>query len=183
MNILLDIVVSLVSVAAIAQYTWSMRGHFSSDAMPRGALLLSVVVITAALLFLLLLWTGEQPLLAQVVGVLIELASLGLFWAAIRASRQARLRLAFDPGNPRSFVAEGPYKYIRHPFYTSYLIFWSGWAIAAWSPWTLIPLAIMVGIYVGAARDEERKFAETSMAADYAAYKARTGQFLPRLGN
>ena len=40
----------------------------------------------------------------------------------------------------------------------------------------------MVAIYIGAARDEERKFGDTQMAADYAAYKARTGQYFPKLG-
>ena len=42
--------------------------------------------------------------------------------------------------------------------------------------------AIMIAIYIGAARDEERKFGNTAMAADYHTYRARTGMFFPRLG-
>lgn len=143
---------------------------------------MSWVVLGCALLLFFLLWALPQPLWAQGFGLLLQLVSFALFWAAIRASRQRQLRLAFDPGNPRSFVDIGPYRYVRHPFYVSYIILWSGWAISTFSPWALLSLAIMVGIYIYAARDEERKFSLTEMAGDYAAYRRRVGFFFPRLG-
>lgn len=158
-----------------------MRGHFSSDDVPPGAKALSATVLGCALALFYLVWAIAQPLWAQLVGIALQLLSFVLFWAAIRASRAARLRLAFDPGNPRTFVNQGPYRYVRHPFYTSYVILWGGWAIAAWSPWAIIPFLVMTGIYVFAARDEERKFGLTDMAGDYAAYRRRTGMFFPRL--
>lgn len=181
MDFVFDAIVSALSVAVVAQYTWSMNGHFSSNGVPRGAVLISAVVIVTTLMLLALLWLGPQPWPAQVVGLLLEAGGLALFWAAIRVSRAARLRLAFDAENPHSFVTEGPYKYLRHPFYTSYVIFWIGWAIAAWSPWAAIPLVAIVTIYVVAARGEERKFSMTPMADAYAAYKRRAGFFWPRI--
>ena len=182
MDVFLDLIVTVVSVAALAQYMWSARGHFSSDGMPSGAKLLSWVVLGCALLLFFLLWALPQPLWAQLLGLLLELISFALFWAAIRASRQRQLRLAFDPGNPRSFVDIGPYRYVRHPFYVSYIILWAGWALATWSPWALVSLAVMVCLYIYAARDEERKFGLTDMAGDYAAYRQRVGFFFPKLG-
>lgn len=182
MDVLLDLIVTLAAVAALAQYSWSMRGHFSSDGMPKGARLLSLVVLACALLLFTVLWTLPQPAWTQVLGIVLQLSSFALFWAAIRASREGRLRLAFDPGNPRTFVSEGPYRYVRHPFYVSYVIFWGGWALAGWSIWAVFPFLVMTAIYIGAARDEERKFGLTEMGPDYADYRRRTGFFFPRLG-
>lgn len=177
---LLDLLATAVAIAVIAQYSWSMRGHFSSKSMPRGALVIAIVVPLCAVLMLVLQWLLEQPAAAVLLGVALELASLVLFWAAIRASREARLRLAFDEENPDSLVTEGPYRYLRHPFYTSYLIFWAGWTIAAWSPWALLPLLAIVVVYVVAAKGEEQKFERTALADDYRAYKRRTGFLWPR---
>lgn len=181
MGYVIDLVVSALSVAVVVQYTWALRAHFSSKKVPSGTMLISVVVLATTATFVALTWSGEQPWPVQIVGLIIELAGLALFWAAIKASRSARLRLAFDAENPHSFVTEGPYKYLRHPFYTSYLIFWIGWAIAVWSAWALIPVAVITTIYVVAAKGEERKFSNTPMAQAYAEYKRRTGFFWPRI--
>ncbi len=148
--------------------------------MPKGAKLLSAVVLACALLMFVLTWVSVQPLLAQLFGIVLMASSYLLFWSAIQASRAVTLLLAFDPGNPLSFISSGPYRHVRHPFYVSYAIFWGGWAIAVWSVWALLPFLIMLSVYVGAARDEERKFALTGMAADYADYRRRTGFFFPR---
>ena len=110
----------------------------------------------------------------------IYLASLWLFWRAIAASRAARLLLAFDPGQPSALVRHGPYRIVRHPFYTSYLLFWTGWSIAAWSAWTLPPLVAVLAIYIVAARTEEGKFARSPFAAEYETYRRRAGMFWPR---
>jgi protein-S-isoprenylcysteine O-methyltransferase Ste14 len=180
MDLALDLLTTAVAVAVLAQYSWSMRGHFSSKGMPQGAILIAVVVLAATAFLLVLQWLLPQPPWAVLLGLAVELGSLVLFWAAIRASRNARLRLAFDEENPDTLVTEGPYRYLRHPFYTSYLIFWAGWAIAVWSPWSLLPLLAIVVIYVTAARGEERKFEKTALARDYQAYKQRTGFLWPR---
>lgn len=177
----LDLLATAAAIAVLAQYSWSLRGHFSSSSMPPGAIVISVVALLSAAVLLVLQWALDQPAWAVLLGVALELASLVLFWAAVRASRDARLRLAFDAENPDSLVTEGPYRYLRHPFYTSYLIFWSGWAIAVWSTWALAPLLAILVVYVIAASGEERKFERTALAGDYQAYKQRTGFFWPRL--
>lgn len=182
MQFALDIMVSVVSLAVVGSYTWSLRGHFASPKMPPGALLISAIVVATSLAFLFLVWTQHQSPQAQIIGIAIEIAGAVLFWWAILASRKARLHAAFDDVHPHSIVTGGPYRYLRHPFYTSYLIFWSGWAIAAWSAWTLLPVAIFAVIYVAAARAEEKKFSNTPLAQEYEAYKKRTGFFWPRPG-
>ena len=182
MELILDILISALSIVVIGQYTWSGRGHFHSERMPRGALLISLVVLLTAFFFLYLTWAQPQPVAAQVAGFVHQLLSWWLFWRTIAASRDARLRLAFDEGAPRGLVTDGPYRYFRHPFYVSYVMFWAGWTLALWSLPALLPFVIVVTLYVIAARMEERKFAGTPMAAEYEAYRQRTGFFWPNLG-
>lgn len=179
MQTFLDLLVTAVGIGTLAQYTWSMRAHFHSPRMPDGAKIISAVVIAAGLFFTVVLWTRVQPVAALLLGLALQLCSLALFWSAIRASRRARLRFAFDADNPDSLVTEGPYRYVRHPFYSSYILFWIGWGIASWSVWALVPVVGIIVIYVVAARDEEAKFARTELSAAYAAYRQRTGLFWP----
>ena len=179
---LLDLIVSLISVAAVAQHVWALRGHFVSERMEAGAKAISAMVVATSVIYLVLTWWLDSPAWAQIAGLVIELASLALFWAAVRESRRARLRYAFDAEGPETLLVTGPYRLVRHPFYTSYILFWAGWALATASVWALIPLAAVTGLYLQAARHEERLFAGTPMAEAYAAYRARTGLFWPKLG-
>jgi protein-S-isoprenylcysteine O-methyltransferase Ste14 len=177
-----DLLVTLVAVAVVSQYTWSGRGHFQSDKMPLGSMVISLTVIVTSLFDLSLIWTAAQPVVAQLIGLVTMIAAGVFFWVVVRESKAARLRLAFDEQGPRSLVMTGPYAYVRHPFYTSYIVFWAGLAISTWSIIAIFPFAILVVIYVFAAQVEEGKFARSAMAEEYAAYKARTGRFWPRLG-
>lgn len=180
-ELVLDALLSALGIIIVAQYTWAGRGHFSSEKMPRGAMLISVVVLITTFLFLYLTWTEVQPLPARLVGLALQVFSWWLFWQAIGASRSARLRLAFDEAGPRGLVTGGPYNYVRHPFYTSYVIFWIGWTVALWAPVALLPCAILIAIYVTAGLMEERKFESSPMADEYRAYRQRAGFFWPRL--
>lgn len=175
-----DLIVTIVSLTIIGFYTWSLKGHFTSDKMEWGAKALSAAVIFTSLLFTYLVWTEQQRIAVQAIGLLLEIAAAALFWWAIWASRRARLRFAFDPELPHSIVSDGPYRYLRHPFYTSYLLFWSGWALASWSAWSILPVLFFAAVYVFAARREESRFAASSLAGDYIQYKNRTGFFAPR---
>ncbi|WP_245519494.1 MULTISPECIES: isoprenylcysteine carboxylmethyltransferase family protein [unclassified Mesorhizobium] len=182
MEPLLDLLVSICSIATIGQYVWSMRAHFQLQGMSPGAMAISAVVIATALFFLAILWIQSQPVPAKLAGLAVELASSVLFWWAIVTSRRARLHFAFAPDNPHSLLTDGPYRYIRHPFYSSYIIFWIGWGIATWSIWAVVPVAGITVLYVVAALGEEKKFSRTLLAGDYQAYRGRAGLFWPRLG-
>lgn len=175
MQAVLDAIVTIVGLATVGQYTWSLRGHFASDKVPTGTMVISAVVILSSISYTILQWTGEQPLLAVLIGLLLMVGSLALFWAAIAASKEAKLLLAFDERKPHGIVAVGPYQYVRHPFYLSYIIFWAAWAIASWSLLGLVPLLVVIAVYVIAAKGEEAKFENSPLAGDYRAYRQRAG--------
>jgi protein-S-isoprenylcysteine O-methyltransferase Ste14 len=183
MQLILDILLTALSIFVIGTHAIIGKSHFKSKEMPAGANLVAVAVLMTLAVYLLLLWTNEAPAIAQLVGLVLGVISLWLFHRTVAASRDGALHFAFDVEHPVSLVTSGPYRYVRHPFYTSYLIFWAAIALGTWSIWAIPVLALIVAMYTIAARDEERKFANSPMAADYAAYRARTGMFWPKLGN
>lgn len=179
---ILDATVTLLAVIIIATHGWAMRNHFNMPGdVPNGTRLISFLVIASGILLGYLSWTLEQPVLAQVIGLAVLLASYALYWLTIRESSAANLLSAFDEKNPHGLLKTGPYGYVRHPFYTSYLLLWGGWAVAAWSIWAIVPVAGMAATYWAASRDEEGKFSTTTMADDYAEYRKSTGRFFPKL--
>jgi protein-S-isoprenylcysteine O-methyltransferase Ste14 len=182
MSLALDIVLTALSIFVIGSHAVVGKGHFKSKQMPAGANLVSAAVLTTLAVFLILLWTNDAPVAALLVALALEAVSLWLFFRTIAASRDGALHFAFDTENPVSLVTAGPYRYVRHPFYTSYLVFWTGLAIGTWSLWSIPVLVLMAVLYTVAARDEETKFGRTGMSEEYAAYRARTGMFWPKLG-
>jgi protein-S-isoprenylcysteine O-methyltransferase Ste14 len=176
---ILDSIVSIISLVVIGTWTWSIKAHFKSTEMPAGAKLISMLVIASAVFLLFLVWRDDQPIGAMIAGVIVQLLSYGLFWSAISATRDAALLAAFTPLSPHSLVTSGPYRVVRHPFYSSYLLFWVGLAICTWSVWALVPLVGMFVTYLQAAMDEERKFGQTALAKDYSQYMAKTARFIP----
>ncbi len=106
--------------------------------------------------------------------------ALALFLWAAWTNRARKLGLAFAGALPAHLQTRGPYAWVRHPFYASYLLAFAGGAVAAWTPWLLPAAAAGAVTYWRAAREEERAFAATPLAAAYRAYARRVGMFAPR---
>jgi protein-S-isoprenylcysteine O-methyltransferase Ste14 len=68
---------------------------------------------------------------------------------------------------------------IRHPFYAAYMLFWTGGYLASLRWTSLAPALLLFVSYELSARQEERKFASSTLAEEYARYTARTGRYLP----
>jgi protein-S-isoprenylcysteine O-methyltransferase Ste14 len=77
-------------------------------------------------------------------------------------------------------VESGPYRWIRHPIYTAYVMnYLGGGLVSANLVLTLVPVlcfGAMIALRVG---DEERTMIET-FGEEYESYMRRTGRFLPR---
>lgn len=169
------------AVAAFASFTWAARRHFRRDGpAPPGMVLIAVISLAGFAWFSWRILTGRLAP-AWPVGVALFIASFGLFSWAVSATRATRPTLAFSPDQPRMLIRHGPYRYIRHPFYSAYVIFWTGTALATsgWAAWCLA--AVIWAVYLVAARREEMKFAGSDLALAYAGYRAEAGMFLPRL--
>ena len=79
-----------------------------------------------------------------------------------------------------TLVTQGPYRWVRHPFYDSVLLFVLGIALAA-ANWLLLVLGgTLFGLFVIRTRTEEEKLLGR-FGAQYREYMARTGRFVPRM--
>ena len=180
--LILDIALTVLGLVTVGSYAVMGRGHFQSRSMPLGANLISLAALLSLAIYIWLLWATDAPTIAQLAAVIIGALGLWLFFRTIAASRDRGLHFAFDPDNPVSLVTSGPYRVVRHPFYTSYLIFWVAMTLGAWSVWGIAVLVLLTAMYTVAARTEEAKFAATPMAGEYAEYRKRAGMFWPKLG-
>jgi protein-S-isoprenylcysteine O-methyltransferase Ste14 len=167
--------------ACLFSFAWAMRRFFLQPAGLTGGMqaikycgivfgLLHIAAIAA---------TPGISSLQGLAGAALYTGALALFWWAIGASGGRRLSAAFSPDLPGHLVAQGPYQFIRHPLYCSYLLCWAaGWAVTA--RWWLAPtVGVMLVIYLVAARQEEKKFMRSPLAESYLRYRARTGLLVP----
>jgi len=115
----------------------------------------------------------------QAAGACCVAGATLLFWSAVSACGALRPTAIFETDSPAHLLCSGPYRYIRHPFYASYTLFWIGGTVAAQSLVSLAFAAAMFSLYLSAIRSEERKFADSSLADAYADYARVTGRLLP----
>jgi protein-S-isoprenylcysteine O-methyltransferase Ste14 len=177
----LSILVLLSGLALFVAISWAVRFHFSSESMPPGMLLVSIMSAASLGTFSFLLWRYPQNTSSLLLALLFYAVAAALFFWALRATRSAGLKLAFDPNLPGSFTKAGPYRYIRHPFYSAYVLFWLGCAIATQHAANIAFLLALTAIYGVAAHREERAFERSPFAADYAAYRQNAGLLWPKL--
>ena len=175
------IVATLTCMATLTSFGWAVLRFFVKPAGPTWR-----AVMTAALGLFFGAWhvvaiaTATTEVWRVALGMTAHAAASLLFWTAVRACRSQPLTAIFEPDLPLRVVEDGPFAYLRHPFYSAYTIFWLGGWVASGSLVALCSVAVMLGIYVHGAREEERKFSRSPVAAEYADYRQRVGAWLPR---
>jgi len=172
----------VVWLSAFLSFGWGVLRFFQKPAglSPRAALVATLGMIFAVWNALAIAAAAAGPW-SRAAGLVLLLISTTLFWRTVSACASARLTAIFEPDLPQCLVRRGPYRFVRHPFYASYTLFWfAGW-IASGSILSFAAATIMLAIYVAAARREERKFEDSSLADAYARYRLSAGLLLPRL--
>ena len=108
------------------------------------------------------------------------LGALALFEWARHSIRGQYFSYVFSHDVPKMLCTDGPFAYIRNPFYSSYLL---GMASAALMWPSIVRFLVFAGTWIlltSAARHEERKFERSPLAPEYELYRRRTGRFLPK---
>ena len=168
-------------LAIFAAIVIAVRFHFQASATSFRFLGLAVASAVNVAVFGRELWLRQKDpwLLSAALGLMV-VAAIVFGWALL-ASRSARLKLIFEDDRPRQILRAGPYRRIRHPFYTSYILYWTGCAIATLHPVNLAYVALLLPLLWSAARAEEKGFEGSAHAADYDAYRRSAGLFWPKL--
>jgi protein-S-isoprenylcysteine O-methyltransferase Ste14 len=143
-----------------------------------GSLLVGLQFALIAALALL-----NLPLLqgAPLAVAAVLLAALGLatgLWA-LWANPPGNFNIRPVPRAGGHLVARGPYRWIRHPMYTSVLLCGLAAAWNAGSPWGWLALVALAAVLLGKARLEERWMAQAHPG--YTAYRSGTWWLVPGL--
>lgn len=140
-----------------------------------------------------LTWAGISPqlvpsgdLAAQVLDVAGTLVTVGAYAMITATLTIHRVPLALwhqegDRNAPVHIVTYGPYRWVRHPFYASFILLVVGAALIARDVITLGALPLGLLSLDWTARAEEKKLLASSLGDEYGAYRERTGRFVPRL--
>jgi protein-S-isoprenylcysteine O-methyltransferase Ste14 len=174
-------VLILLLLSCLVSFGWAMRYFFVRPiGMTAGMRITSGLAFLFSILHLAVLLRARHLVPERGwIAVILYLSSLGLFWWAVRVNRRSPLSACFSTDVPSHLTSCGPYRLMRHPFYCSYLATWTATVIATSEWWLLITVAVMFGLYLRAARLEERKFSSSGLDAQYTQYRANTGMFVP----
>ena len=179
MHIFSTVITGFFATACFATFSWGVKKHFrSTGAMPLGMKITSLLSLGLFVAFVWQVIQGVSGLWPVALGLFT--GALAVFAAAVAASRHTPPTLAFDTDAPSFLLQHGPYRYVRHPFYLAYVLFWLGTAVALPGLLGWVAPVLMTALYIEAASREERKFAKSDLAGDYKAYRARAGMFWPR---
>lgn len=172
----------VLSVVCFASYGWANLRLFDH----RGGLPLQMKFINgmgvAFFLAQLLSIARAKPIAwFSALGFCLYAVAFWLFWWAVPFARSARLNVAFTITQPSTLLTEGPYRFIRHPFYASYFSYWSAGILVSRQVWLLLSLICMGAFYISAILREEREFRRGPLQLLYAAYAKDTGCLFPRV--
>jgi protein-S-isoprenylcysteine O-methyltransferase Ste14 len=115
-----------------------------------------------------------------IAAALLLLSSVALYEWARWTIRERRFHIGWSGDVPDAVCDTGPYAHVRHPVYLSYMLAFLAAAIAFPRLPTLAIFLFNVALYAHAARDDERSIGASELKGAYAAYKERTGMFVPR---
>ena len=127
-------------------------------------------------------WTKTNSNTAHdLIGVFFLVISSILFYWSIYTNRKRPLNFAFTEIEKITLISNGPYKYIRHPFYSSYIFAWVGSIVINQNIWLIIPSVIIIFFYYKSATTEEFGFLEGPIKTEYQRYMLLTGRFFPKI--
>lgn len=172
----------LLSLTCFCSFAWAIKAHFVSSRISVFMHLTAALgLVFASLQVFAIVDLPRLDTIQALVGTSLYVLSLALFWWTVGATRARRLSIAFSKDEPHYLLETGPYRFVRHPFYVAYSVFWIA-GFAAVLRWYLIPsVVVMLALYFCAARMEEAKFQTSELRELYEGYRRNTGMFLPRL--
>lgn len=179
MNIVLAGAATVVYVSFIAG-VWLVFRKIQPD--PTRLKILKVAALLAAVTYVVLIARTAPTVFQFVAGGALYSLSLLLFLWASHYTRRHKLSLAFSEDTPNHLLSDGPWGYVRHPFYAAYLLSYVAGTVASGTGWTIAVFVVMATIYCLAAQHEERKFAGSDVHEEWLEWKRRTGMFWPRFG-
>jgi protein-S-isoprenylcysteine O-methyltransferase Ste14 len=121
------------------------------------------------------------------VGILVVLLSrptpVSLMLGAVLAvaGEAARIWASGHIEKTKRLATGGPYAHSRNPLYVGSVVMALGVAVACWSPWVVLAVALYFLAFYPSVMREEAEFLARKFPAEYAAWAAAVPLFWPRL--
>jgi protein-S-isoprenylcysteine O-methyltransferase Ste14 len=172
------------SAAAVGFLAAGLTLYFERSPRPLWVLAVhygSMVLALLSFLGVFLLPTRSDPWVA--IAIVMYTGAMAMFLAAIEAARRTRLQRSFvDHPLPDRLITDGPYKWVRHPFCTGYLLATLAGPVGIAHPVMVVVSIPLAMIAIAAAIREERVWMSGPRADEYREYRQRTGMFVPFFG-
>ena len=114
------------------------------------------------------------------IGALMTIISVLLLWWV-----QWALDVQFDgtlhTQAEHELVQHGPYKWVRHPMYTTFFLMGIGWSLLTANWFIGFPLSVAIVLVVFSRVKKEEAVLIELFGNEYRAYMQNTGRFLPKL--
>lgn len=170
-----------LSVTCFGSFSWAVFRLFGVSTHTTSRIkLLGVMGVVFSIAQIAVIALARPVYWRMVNALVLYVAALGLFWWAVPQAAKAQLNIAFTNAMPVVLLIDGPYAYVRHPFYASYLLYWVAGALI--SNWLWASVFVMGCFYFAAIRQEEDGFRLSPLAASYEAYRRKTGALFPVVG-
>jgi protein-S-isoprenylcysteine O-methyltransferase Ste14 len=112
-------------------------------------------------------------------GLLVGLGGVAFWtWTHVALGRQWSPQLMLRERH--QLVTTGPYLWVRHPMYTS-IILWAAGLAAVSANWLFVIMAAAATGIVASRVPKEEQMMLQSFGQEYGAYMKRTGRYLPRV--
>lgn len=133
--------------------------------------------------FLLVLFSSDDILYIKpfqfFISFTLSLVSLFIFWWSAITIKNYHFDVIFSENSPEQIVLHGPYRWIRHPFYCSYILCYLGIIILNRNSLISFVSFSLIFYYFIEAKKEERKILNGSQREVYLSYQKKSYRFLP----
>ena len=162
-------------------YAWAMFNLFvvNKDNTIKRIGLLVILLFSAVGILIALVDCNVPPVWRVVVCVVVLFVSNGFFWSAI-LSHRTKPAAAYAQDAPETIVTSGPYAYVRHPLYLSYILAFAAGAVLTPFLYPWVGPSALVVIYYLTATSEERLILASDQKDQYQQYRQSAGLLLPK---
>lgn len=180
---MLDLILIIFTLTNYFYYAYSVSGVFRSYSS-MNQLAYSILKMTSVStwfvnFYALAINVGKLSVIGIYVCLLFQLFAFILFQTCRRIIRYRGLTIVFSKDQASHLLEVGPYQFVRHPFYLTYLLSYFSISILTLEPLSFFMSFVMLGIYIYAAMFEENKFMQGELKDRYVQYQSRTGMFFP----